>query len=102
MVPVRPVPSTRARINAIGLAIGLLLGLGIAVLIELRDSSFRNDGEVLEVLALPVLASVPRVETSASRLVKRRRRVAFSLAGITSVVVAGYVTWTLKLWNSVI
>lgn len=102
LVPVRPVPSTRVRINAIGLAIGLLLGVGIAILLELRDSSFRTDGEVLEVLALPVLASVPRVETAASRLAKRRRRLAFSLAGVTSLVFAGYVTWTLKLWNSVI
>ena len=102
VVPVNPVPSTRGRINAIGFAIGLFLGLGIAALLELKDSSFRSEVEVLEVLSLPVLASVPRVETEATKQRHRRRQMAFSLAGVTGVAVAGYVTWTLKLWNSLI
>jgi hypothetical protein len=54
------------------------------------------------VLTLPVLASVPRVETSRDKRRRRRRQLAVSLAGAVGVVVIGYVTWTLKLWNSVI
>jgi polysaccharide chain length determinant protein (PEP-CTERM system associated) len=102
VVPVRPVPSIRARNNAIGLALGLMFGFGLAALLELRDSSFRTDGEVLDVLLLPVLASVPRVETSTEKVRRTRWRITASLVGATSVAFAGYVTWMLKLWNSLI
>lgn len=102
VVPVHPVPSTRGRTNAVGLVIGLLIGVGIGAALELRDSSFRSDGEVLETLSLPVLASIPRVQTVSDKLRLRRRRWAFSLVGATCGAAAGYVAWTLKLWNSVI
>ena len=101
-VPVHPLQSMRVRYNAGGLAIGLLLGVGIAALLELRDRSFRSDADVLEVLAMPVLASVPRIETSSEKAGKRRRQLALSLAGVACVTAAGYVTWTLKLWNSLL
>ena len=101
-VPVHPLPSMRGRINAGGFAVGLLIGLAIVALLELRDASFRSDTDVLEVLALPVLASVPRIEGAADRSEKRRRRLMVSLATATCVVAAAYVTWTLKLWNSLI
>jgi polysaccharide chain length determinant protein (PEP-CTERM system associated) len=101
-VPVHPLPAVRGRINAAGLALGLMIGLGFAALLELRDQSFRSDSDVLQVLALPVLATVPRIETTAEKVRNRRRRAALSLAGATCLVVAGYVTWTLKLWNSLI
>ena len=100
-VPIRPLPSLRIRYNAVGFAVGLLFGAGIALLLELRDKTFRTDTDVLEVLMLPVLAAVPRVETAAEKLGQRRRRLAASLAGLAGVSVAGYVTWALKLWNSV-
>ena len=58
-VPVHPLESMRIRYNAGGLAVGLLLGLGLAALLEVRDRSFRSDADVIEVLALPVLATVP-------------------------------------------
>lgn len=102
MVPVRPLPSQRIRYNAVGLAIGLLLGLGLAVLLELRDKSFRTEADVLDVLSLPVLATVPYIETAAEKVRGQRRRMAISVAGVTCVAVAGYVTWTLKLWNSLL
>ncbi|MEP7117213.1 MAG: hypothetical protein ABI880_06515 [Acidobacteriota bacterium] len=101
-VPVHPLTSNRVRYNAGGLAVGLLLGLGIAALLELRDRSFRADTEVLEVLALPVLASVPRIESALDKARRRRRQLVASLAGATCVVAAGYVTWTLKLWRSLL
>ena len=102
VVPVHPVPSLRIRVNAIGLAIGLFLGVGIAALLEFRDTSFRSDSDVLEVLALPVLAAVPHVVTTIEKRRRRWRRLAFSLAGATSVAIAGYITWALQLWNSII
>lgn len=99
--PIRPLASSRVRYNAGGLVFGLVLGLGLALLLELRDKSFRTDTDVLEVLMLPVLAAVPRVETASERMRNQRRRLVASLTGVAGVVVAGYVTWALKLWNNV-
>lgn len=98
-VPVRPLPSQRIRSNAIGLAIGLVLGLGVAMLLELRDKSFRTEADVLDVLSLPVLATVPYVETEAEKVRGQKRRLWLSLGSATCVLVAGYVAWSLKLWN---
>jgi hypothetical protein len=99
---VHPLPAVRIRVNAAGLAIGLLLGVGFALLLEFRDASYRSDQDVLEVLALPVLASIPRIDTEAEKRVRQRQRMMLSAAGITCAVVAGYLTWALKLWNSLI
>jgi polysaccharide chain length determinant protein (PEP-CTERM system associated) len=99
-VPVHPLPSIRMRINAMGLALGLVIGLGIVAFLELRDASFRSDDDVLEVLSLTVLAQVPRIETAAERRGRLRRNVVLSVAGAACLAGAGYVTWTLKLWQS--
>jgi uncharacterized protein involved in exopolysaccharide biosynthesis len=101
-VPVHPLASIRIRVNALGLGLGLMLGLGLAALLEFRDSSFRSDTDVMEVLSLPVLALVPRIETADEQRLRSRRRMAFSLTGVAGLAVAGYLTWTLKLWNSLI
>jgi protein tyrosine kinase modulator len=102
VVPVHPLRAIRAAVNGAGIAIGLLLGIGIAALLEIRDASFRTDSDVLEVLSLPVLALVPRIEIAEEKVGLRRRRLAMSLTGIAGIAVASYLTWTLKLWNSLI
>lgn len=101
-IPVHPVTSVRAQINAGGLALGLLLGFGFAAFLEFRDASFRSDTDVLEVLGLPVLATVPHIVTSVERLSQRRRRIVVSLASALCVAGAGYLTWSLKLWKSLL
>jgi hypothetical protein len=101
-VPVHPVASIRGLINAGGLALGLLLGIGAAAFLELRDKSFRSTSDVLDVLALPVLAAVPRIVGAGERLRIRNRRLALSAVGIVGLVGAGYLAWTLKLWNSIV
>ncbi len=101
-VPVRPLPSKRIQYNAGGLALGLLFGLGLAALLEIRDKSFRTDADVMSTLGLAVLASVPKIQTTLEKEQAKRRRLAFSVAGAACVVAAGYVTWTLRLWNSLI
>jgi polysaccharide chain length determinant protein (PEP-CTERM system associated) len=101
-VPVHPLPAVRARINAGGLVLGLLLGLGLALLLEVRDSSFRTDADVIDVLSIPVLTMVPRIITAEEIKTRHRRRVVLSVAGMTCVALAGYVTFTLKLWKSLL
>jgi len=48
-----------------GLAAGLAIGAGIALLLELRDNSIRNERDAEAVLELPTLIAVPWVVTSA-------------------------------------
>jgi polysaccharide chain length determinant protein (PEP-CTERM system associated) len=101
MVPVRPLPSIRGQVNIAGLVIGLILGLGLAALLELRDASYRTDEDVIEVLALPVLATVPLVESNKERRRRIGRTLAFSTLGLAAVVGAGYVAWAMKLWQTI-
>jgi uncharacterized protein involved in exopolysaccharide biosynthesis len=44
-----------------GLGGGLVLGLGLALLLELRDKSLRSENDVIAALDLPVLSQVPWV-----------------------------------------
>ncbi|MGH9348919.1 MAG: GumC family protein [Vicinamibacterales bacterium] len=98
-VPVRPISPVRIQINAIGFAIGLMLGLGIAALLELKDASFRSEADVVNVLSLPVLAMVPYVETAVERARRVRRAALVATSAVAAVGVAGYVFWSMQLWN---
>ncbi|MPY87926.1 MAG: hypothetical protein GEU99_08400 [Luteitalea sp.] len=100
-LPQRPVSPDRLKINVAGFAAGLLLGLALVALFEWRDSSFRTDGDVIGVLALPVLAVVPHVATRAERAREGRRRFLVATGALAVVVVAGGAFWFLELWKFV-
>ena len=101
-VPVKPIGPNRLQINAVGLGVGLALGLGCLLFLELRDSSFRTESDVHDVLALPVVALVPRVVSAAEALSGKRRAVWSSAAAATFFAVSGYVFWSMKLWKFVV
>ena len=101
-VPVRPISPIRIQINAIGLGLGLLLGFGIAVILELKDRSFRSEADILDVLALPVLALIPQVDTAAERARRFRVRTMLSATGVAVMGVAAYVFWAMRLWNFIV
>lgn len=84
-MPERPNSPNRTLINIFGLLGGLAVGLGLAALIEYRDKSFKTDTELSSVLALPVLAVVPLMESEAERRAAFRKRI-FLTAGLGSTV----------------
>jgi polysaccharide chain length determinant protein (PEP-CTERM system associated) len=86
-MPERPFSPNRVRINFLGMAGGLLLGLVLIALREYRDGSFRTDDEVSSVLALPVLAVVPIMMSDKDRRRLRRRRALMGF-GLGSTVMA--------------
>ena len=98
-VPSTPVGPKRLQITGIGTAAGLALGLLLAALLELRDSTFRTERDVVEVLSLPVVAVVPYVQSDADRVSVRRRRLLVSTAAVFLLTAAGYVFWSMKLWR---
>ncbi len=101
-VPVRPIRSKRIQYNAIGLLVGLLIGAGIVAFLELRDKSFWTEAEVMDMLSLAVLATVPYVATAAELEQRKKRRLLAAAGGVTCAAVMGYVTWTMQLWNSIL
>jgi polysaccharide chain length determinant protein (PEP-CTERM system associated) len=100
--PVRPVSPNRMQVNAAGVGLGAFIALALVAFLEIKDSSFRNDADVFNVLALPVLAQVPYLETDDDRSRVRRRRLMFAAAAITFCCVGGYVFWAMQLWKHVI
>jgi Mrp family chromosome partitioning ATPase/capsular polysaccharide biosynthesis protein len=60
-VPAAPFSPKPMRSAAIGLALGLFVGLGLAFLLELLDTSVRTDVDVAELLRQPILARIPRI-----------------------------------------
>jgi hypothetical protein len=84
-LPERPYGPNRSLINMVAAGAGLALGLGLTVLLELRDQSFRSAAEIVPVLMLPVLASVPSIVSAAER--RRSKRLAFAV--ITLLVTSG-------------
>ena len=98
-VPAKPTSPDRLQISALGTLGSLLLGLALAALVEVRDSTFRTENDIVELLTVPVIAHVPFVESDADRRWSRvRRGVASTTAGV-AVVAASYVFWQLELWR---
>jgi polysaccharide chain length determinant protein (PEP-CTERM system associated) len=60
-LPDKPAFPDRTKFVLGGLGGGLALGLGLAFLLEMRDTSLRTERDVEFVLRLPVLAMVPEV-----------------------------------------
>jgi polysaccharide chain length determinant protein (PEP-CTERM system associated) len=79
-MPEKPASPDRPFINRCGMAAGFAIGLGLIVLLEYRDSSFKNDSEVRDLLELPVLAVVPIMQSESDRRRARVRRVVVDIA----------------------
>jgi polysaccharide chain length determinant protein (PEP-CTERM system associated) len=85
----------RLAVMAAGPAAGLLLGLLVVGVLELRDTSFRGPEEVMQTLSLPVLASIPMMSSARERSAKTRRARLMDLGGAVVVlgVIAVLVWW---------
>jgi polysaccharide chain length determinant protein (PEP-CTERM system associated) len=83
--PERPFKPNRMVINMVGMTAGLAVGVALVGLLEWRDSSFKTDDEVSNVLTLPVLAVVPLMQSNQDRERLARRNLIASV-GLGSTV----------------
>jgi hypothetical protein len=96
-LPEGPASPNRLLINLLGALAGLSVGFGLLGALEYRDHSLRSEEDVLSVLRLPVLASIPVIETRRDRRRARRRRVLGMMSAAAALVVllgVGVFAWT--------
>lgn len=98
-VPEKPASPNRPLIGGAGAGLGLVLGLVLGALRELKDSSLRTEEDVLQGLDLPVLAMIPTVVTTIdrSRLRRRTRTLVLTTAGLCTLLIAvGVFVWKIR------
>src|SRR5262249_30992731 len=60
--PEKPTSPNRPQLYAVGVVLGLAIGLGLTALLEYLDTSLKTEDDVVQALALPVLALIPLME----------------------------------------
>jgi polysaccharide chain length determinant protein (PEP-CTERM system associated) len=96
-LPEQPFSPERVKIAGAGVAGGLMLGLALVGLLEIRDMTFRTDTDIVSVLGLPVLALVPAIISNAERRAARRVQLIVALTTVVVIVAGGGLAWKFRL-----
>jgi protein tyrosine kinase modulator len=99
-IPERPFSPNRLRIQAMGSAVGLMIGFALIVLVEYRDSTFKTEEDVLRVLQIPVLALVPMMASEKELRTQRRRKLLVALGAFVMIVGSATVIAIWKIQGS--
>lgn len=70
--PLSPTKPNRVLIVTLALVLGLLVGVGTVLVVEHNDQSMKNAEDVENLLGLPVIGTIPRVEELERRRSKNR------------------------------
>lgn len=92
--PERPYSPNRPMIQAVGTLLGLGLGFGLLVLMEVRDRTLHKEADIVETLDLPVLATVPRMRNTEERRRHQRQVLGLSGAAVGGIGVAIAIAWS--------
>jgi len=87
-LPLNPTEPKRPMIISIGAALGLVLGLMIAGVLEMKDTSLKNLKDVRAYTQMAILGSIPLLENDF--VVRRRKRLAWlgwTTASLAAVVI---------------
>lgn len=59
---------------AVAFVVGLLVGVGLAMILEYLDNTIKTERDIEKVLELPILGAVPRIQESKSKKKSRKLR----------------------------
>ena len=93
--PEKPISPNRPMIDLLGAFVGLGLGLGLAAVLEYQDKSFRNEDEVVRVMALPVVAVVPVMRLHPEARRPRLRAIVISVVSAAALIGCAVAVWLL-------
>lgn len=74
-LPEKPIRPDFKKIMLMALGVGVGFGCGLAFLLEMRDSSFRDVVEIEDYLQLPVICAIPFIENEIDLRAKRRKAI---------------------------
>jgi polysaccharide chain length determinant protein (PEP-CTERM system associated) len=94
-VPGEPASPNRLQLDIVGTLSGLLIGLGLAALLEYRDTSLRSAEDLTATVGLPLLAAIPVIRTPSEWRSTRAKRAARWLATAGAVVGTVGIFWRL-------
>ena len=95
-LPTQPWAPERRKLLAMGLGLGLAVGCGAVYLAESLDRSFRDPEDLKQFTSLPVLATIPLIETAAKQHRQRLRRQLLCTASVVlpvAMIAAVHIFW---------
>ena len=72
-----------------GFLLGLLCGIGVALLVEVSDESIRNEREAAQIFGKPVLAGIPLITSPKERALERLRTASLTAGTAIAAVAFG-------------
>jgi protein tyrosine kinase modulator len=97
-LPTRPYSPDRRKLGLLGAGLGLALGVGLALGLEMKDTSFRSEKEVSQILPLPFVLGVPVFLTAAEESRRSRTRILEWISG-SFLVTAVLMVEAIVLWR---
>ena len=84
-MPEQPIPKNQSRYYIIGVILGLLLGIGLALFLEFNDTSIKSNEDVERYLGVSILGAIPHITLNKKEDISIRRRSAKSKSAMSVV-----------------
>ena len=89
-IPSSPVGPPRVAIMMLGAFLAVTVGTGLAILMELLDSTIRNSKDVVNSVNFVPIATIPVIQNSASKADTRHRLITISTLSLITVSAIAY------------
>lgn len=86
-LPAVPSSPKRFKISSIAALLGILLGAGLAFLMEMRDTSFHNEKELIKYFDVPLVVGLPALPTADEARLRKRTAGLEWAAGVLLILV---------------